>query len=123
MLDKKERVCVCRPGAEKVGVVQVPRRRGSYIPFSHTVPPLQVAPSFACSVASLSQFPDHQLPGFLDLHQGILADYLLGQGATSAQAAVLDTLRCTSSPTPRGFRDVHPRVVLMLSGGVCGAAE
>ena len=104
-------------------VVQFLCHRGSCSLFSHTVPPLQVAPSFACSVASLSQFPDHQLPGFLDLHQGILADYLLGQGATSAQTAVLDTLRCTSSPTPRGFRDVHPRVVLMLSGGVCGAAE
>ena len=103
--------------------VQFLRHRGSCSLFSHTVPPLQVAPSFACSVASLSQFPDHQLPGFLDLHQGILADYLLGQGATSAQAAVLDTLRCTSSPTPRGFRDIRPRVALDLSGSVLGAAE
>ena len=104
-------------------VVQFLCHRGSCSLFSRTVPPLQVAPSFACSVASLSQFPDHQLPGFLDLHQGILADYLLGQGATSAQTAVHDTLRCTSSPTPRGFRDVHPRVVLKVSGGFFGAAE
>ena len=33
--------------------------RGNCILFSRTIPSLQVAPSFACSVASLSLYPDH----------------------------------------------------------------
>jgi len=37
-------------------------------------------PSFACSVASLSQFPDHYLPGCHCLHIDNLADYQLGKG-------------------------------------------
>ena len=40
--------------------------------------PLQVAPGFACSVASLNQSPGHQLPGCHSLRCGTLADYLLG---------------------------------------------
>ena len=40
--------------------------------------PLQVAPGFACSVASLNQSPGHQLQGCHSLRCGTLADYLLG---------------------------------------------
>ena len=46
-------------------------------------PPLQVAPSFACSVASLSQSLGHQLSGCHNLHRGILTDYQLGWGKPS----------------------------------------
>ena len=42
---------------------------------------------FACSVASLNQFPGHQLPGCHSLHHGTLADCLLGQDKPSAQFA------------------------------------
>ena len=45
--------------------------------------PLQVAPGFACSVASLNQSPGHQLPGCHSLRCGTLADYPLGQGKPS----------------------------------------
>ena len=40
-------------------VVRVLQSRGHCIPFRLTFPPLQVAPSSACSVASLSQSPGH----------------------------------------------------------------
>ena len=40
-------------------VVRVLQSRGHCIPFRPTIPPLQVAPSSACSVASLSQSPGH----------------------------------------------------------------
>jgi hypothetical protein len=47
--------------------------------------PLQVAPGLACSVASLSPSPRHELPG---LRCGrALADYLLGYGKPSTQFA------------------------------------
>ena len=42
-----------------------------------------MAPSLACSVASLSQSPGHQLPGCHSLHCGILTDYQLGWGRPS----------------------------------------
>ena len=45
--------------SNKGGVVQVLLRRGNCALFCHTVPPLQVAPSLACSVASLSRLPYH----------------------------------------------------------------
>ena len=50
-------------------------------------PPLLVAPSFACSVASLSQSPGHQLSGCRSLHRGILTDYQLGWGKPSTWSA------------------------------------
>ena len=42
---------------KKVEVVQLLPSRGHSVPFRPTVPPLQVVPSFACSVSSLSQSP------------------------------------------------------------------
>ena len=65
------------------GVVWVTHRRGHCTPFWLIFPPLQVAPSFACSVASLSQSPDHQLSGCRSLRRGILTDYQLGWGKPS----------------------------------------
>ena len=47
-------------GAQKMsGVARVLQGRGHRIPFWLTVPPLQVVPSFACSVSSLSRYPGH----------------------------------------------------------------
>ena len=54
--------------------------------FWPSVPSLQVAPSFACSVASLSQSPGLTLPGCQHLHAENLADYLLGWGNASTQS-------------------------------------
>ena len=46
--------------AYKVGCVAcVLKGRGHCVPFRLSIPPLQVAPSSACSVASLSQSPGH----------------------------------------------------------------
>ena len=44
---------------EKDGVAHLAHTRGHCISFWLSVPPLQVAPSFACSVASLSRYPGH----------------------------------------------------------------
>ena len=43
----------------KGGVMHLAHSRGHCSSFWPSVPPLQVAPSFACSVASLSRCPGH----------------------------------------------------------------
>ena len=66
---------------EKLGVVvHFALSRGHCIAFWLIVPPLQVAPSLACSVSSLSRSPGHQLPDRCDLRRRDLADYLLVWG-------------------------------------------
>ena len=85
---------------KKGGVTHLAHTRGHCITFWPSVPPLQVAPSFACSVASLSRFPGHQLPGFHSLRHGILADYLLGQGGPSTCVTGHAVLQCAPSPKP-----------------------
>ena len=84
----------------KGGVVHLQLSRGHCIAFWSSVPPLQVAPSFACSVASLSRSPGLQLPGCHSLHCGILADYLLGWGRPSTCSTGLAEFQSTSSPSP-----------------------
>ena len=66
--------------ANKDTVAHLAPSRGHCKAFSSTIPPLQVALSFACSVASLSHSPSFQPPGWHRLHGGSLADYLLGWG-------------------------------------------
>ena len=68
-------------------------------------PPLQVAPSFACSVASLNQSPGHQLSGCHGLRCGILTDYQLGWGRPSTWLArhACAPLR-SNTPFPLGDR-------------------
>ena len=57
--------------------------RGRCIPLWAVFPPLQVVFSSACSVASLSQCPNHYLPGHIHLHERALADFLFGWGNPS----------------------------------------
>ena len=45
--------------SQKDGVAHLAHTRGHCISFWLSVPPLQVALSFACSVASLSRYPSH----------------------------------------------------------------
>ena len=73
--------------ANKGVVAHLTPSRGHCSAFNPTIPPLQVALSFACSVASLSQSPSFQLPGSHSLHYGLLADYLLGWGRASTCTA------------------------------------
>ena len=63
---------------QKGGVVLASHTRADCASFWLTFPPLQAVPSFACSVASLSRFPGHQLPGWRGLHREILAGCLFG---------------------------------------------
>ena len=70
-----------REETEKLGVVvHFALSRGHCMAFWLIVPPLQVAPSLACSVSSLSRSPGHQLPDRCDLRRRDLADYLLVWG-------------------------------------------
>ena len=83
-------------------VVHLTHARGHCIAFWPRIPPLQVAPSFACSVASLSRSPGHQLPGCHSLRRVILADYLLGQGGPSTCLAGHGMFQ--STPTPNSHQ-------------------
>ncbi len=89
-------------GLKKVVVVHLTHARGHCIAFWPRIPPLQVAPSFACSVASLSRSPGHQLPGCHSLRRVILADYLLGQGGPSTCLAGHGMFQ--STPTPNSHQ-------------------
>ena len=51
--------------------------------FKSSIPSLQVAASFACSVASLSRSPAFQLPGHHHLHGEVLADHQFDWGGLS----------------------------------------
>ena len=87
-------------GLHKGGVVHLTHCRGHCIAFRPSIPPLQVAPSFACSVASLSRSPGHQLSGCHCLRSEILADYLLGWGGPSTCVTGHAVLQYTPSPSP-----------------------
>ena len=67
----------------KAGVVPLVRCRGLCIPLWAVFPPLQVVLSSACSVASLSRFPSHYLPGHPHFREDALADYPFGKGNPS----------------------------------------
>jgi hypothetical protein len=51
--------------------------------FKLSIPSLQVACGFACSVASLSLCPHHQLPEHRNLHCNALADHQFDWGELS----------------------------------------
>ena len=90
-------------------VVHLAPSRGHCSAFNPTIPPLQVALSFACSVASLSHSPSFQLPGWHGLHHGSLADYLLGWGRTSTCIAGHTKLQYTSkSKHPYELQEFPP---------------
>ena len=74
---------VCAHNNNKGTVVHFAPSRGHCMAFISTIPPLHVALSFACSVASLSHSLSFQLPGWRNVHCGSLAEYTLGWGRTS----------------------------------------
>ena len=81
----------------KAGVVPLVHCRGLCIPLWAVFPPLQVVLSSACSVASLSRFPSHYLPGHPHLREGALAAYLFGQGSPSTWFTGLTAVHDTPS--------------------------
>ena len=97
---------------KKAGVVPLICYRGFCIPLWTVFPPLQVVLSSACSVASLSRFPNHYLPGHPHLREGALAAYLFGQGSPSTWCAELTAVHDTpSAQLPCGAQRsvTHPR--------------
>ena len=83
--------------------------RGHCSAFNPTIPPLQVALSFACSVASLSHSPSFQLPGWHSLHCGSLADYLLGwDRASTCTAGHIELQHVPMSKLPCGLQELPP---------------
>ena len=96
-------------GANKDTVAHLAPSSGHCKAFSPTIPPLQVALSFACSVASLSHSPSFQLPGWHSLHCGSLADYLLGWGrASTCTAGHTELQYVPMSKLPFGSQELPP---------------
>ena len=75
------------------------RNRGCCITFWPSIPPLQVAPSVTCSVASLSRCPGLQLPRSCSLRHRNSTDNLLGWGEPSTCSA--DHVALQYIPTPK----------------------
>ena len=104
-----------RSGAErsdtdhrKAGVVPFRGCRGHCVPLWAVFQPLQVVLSSACSVASLSRFPNRYLPGHPYLRGGAPADYLFGKGSPSTQHAGRTAAHGTPSATPEGTEKREP---------------
>ena len=72
--------------------------RGHCILFRAVVSALPVAPTFACSVASLCRFAGYHAPGLLRLRRGALAHRGLARGSSSVQFARLVRVCMHSRP-------------------------
>ena len=78
--------------------MQLRHARGCHIVFWRLFQPLQRVPMLACSVASLSCYPGHQLIGQYSLHCNALAGYLLGKGPPSAYTMAHNMQHCIPAP-------------------------
>ena len=83
---------------KKGGVTQLRHTRGCHTVFWKPVQPLQRVPRLACSVASLSCYPGHQLLKCYSLHHNTLAGYLLGKELPSAYTVALSMQHCIPAP-------------------------
>ena len=83
---------------QKGGVMQLRHARGCHMVFWKPVQPLQRVPRLACSVASLSWYPGHQLLKCYSLHCKTLADYLLGKELPSAYTVTHSMQDCIPAP-------------------------
>ena len=107
--------CV-RAHNNKDNVVHLAPSRGQCMAFSSTIPPLQVALSCACSVASLSPPPSFQLPGWRSLHRYSLANYVIGWGKTSSctrrpseyNCMSISEFNCGTQESPPNTPDMGP---------------
>ena len=79
--------------------------------FKSSIPSLQVAASFACSVASLSRSPAFQLPGHHHLHDEVLADHQFDWGGLSTCTAA--HAQCLLTPSPsQNLQESPPSIEL-----------
>ena len=86
------------------------------IVFWRLVQPLQRVPRLACSVASLSRYPGHQLLRHCSLHHSTSTGYLLGKEPPSAYRMAHDMQHCIPAP------EVTPKPIAQ-STLLCRAAE
>ena len=109
------------PGSKKkLAVVLVTCARGIYTPLRPAVPPLTAQRSFACSVASLSQYPRHYLPGHCGLHHIDPAGCHLGWDRPSTWRAAHDTVPSTpANHPPPGSQDAVTHLGCQTSPGGC----
>ena len=83
---------------QKGVVMQLRHARGCHIVFWKPVQPLQRVPRLACSVASLSWYPGHQLLECYSLHCKTLTGYLLGKELPSAYTVTHSMQHCIPAP-------------------------
>ena len=109
------------PGRKKkLAVVLVTCARGIYTPLRPAVPPLTAQRSFACSVASLSQYPRHYLPGHCGLHHIDPAGCHLGWDRPSTWRAAHDTVPSTpANHPPPGLQDAVTHLGCQTPPGGC----
>jgi len=92
--ERRPRIKTKRWSGEQVELAQ----RRQLEAFKSSIPSLQVAASFACSVASLSRSPAFQLPGHHHLHGEVLADHQFDWGGLSTCTAA--HAQCLLTPSP-----------------------
>ena len=78
--------------------MQLRHARGCHMVFWKPVQPLQRVPRLACSVASLSRYPGHQLLRHCSLHRNTSTGYLLGEEPPSARRMAHDMQHCIPAP-------------------------
>ena len=108
--------------------MQLSHARGCHMVFWEPIQPLQRVPRLACSVASLSWYPGHQLLKCYSLRCKTLTGYLLGKELPSAYTVTHSMQHCIPAPQvtaePKGNQMPHcgqlgtplPRAMLKLSG-------
>ena len=79
--------------------------RGHCILFRAVVSALPAAPTFGCSVASLTRFAGYHAPGLLRLRRGALAHRRLARGSSSVQFARRAWVHQHSHPTALPTQD------------------
>ena len=93
--------------------MQLRHARGCHMVFWKPIQPLQRVPRLACSVASLSWYPGHQLLKCYSLHCKTLAGYLLGKELPSAYTVTHSMQHCIPAPQvtaePEGSQRPHSR--------------
>ena len=113
---------------KKGGVMQLRHARGCHMVFWEPIQPLQRVPRLACSVASLSWYPGHQLLKCYSLHCKTLTGYLLGKELPSAYTVTHSMQHCIPAPQVTAepkmnhmshgehMRTMLPRAMLKLPG-------
>ena len=116
-ISSARRDCMCRRERNIwLLVVHAVCPRSNCITLRPDIPPLKSPLSFACSVASLSQFPGHDQPGHRSVRRVAPAECHLGwdkPSSCSARSAQSPTLE---QPPPTHTRVTENRDILQVGG-------